>query len=52
LGFLEIAKVAAVATSAEVAKDTLFARSERTLGWIKLGADAQNLLADAQTIVR
>jgi hypothetical protein len=52
LGFLEIAKVAAAATSAEAAKDTLFARSERTFGWIKLGADAQNLLADAQTILR
>ena len=46
LGYLEIGKVAPVASSAEGAKDSWFARSERTLGWVKLGADAQNLLAD------
>jgi hypothetical protein len=47
LGFVEVAKVAPVATSSEGAKDTLFARSERTLGWFKLGSDAQSLLGDA-----
>jgi hypothetical protein len=52
LGFVEIAKVAPVVTSAEGAKDVLFARGERTLGWFKLSADAQNVLADAQTLLR
>ncbi len=51
LGFVEIAKVAAVATTAG-AKDALFARSERTLGWFKLSADAQNVLADTQALLR
>ncbi len=46
LGYLEMGKVAPVASSGEGAKDTLFARSERTLGWVRLGADAQNVLAD------
>jgi hypothetical protein len=46
LGYLEIGKVAAVSSTAEGAKDTLFAKSERTLGWVKLGVDAQSLLAD------
>jgi hypothetical protein len=52
LGYLEIAKVAALATPAEGAKDTLFARSERTLGWMKLGADAQNLVTDFPAALR
>jgi len=51
LGYIEIAKVSP-ATSGESAKDTLFARGEGTLGWFKLSADAQNLLADAQKLVR
>jgi hypothetical protein len=55
LGFLEIAKVAALTSSGEDAKakqDALFARSERTLGWVKLGTDAQNLLADTPAALR
>ena len=52
LGFIEIGKIAAVATATEGAKDTLFARSERTLGWFKLAADAQTLLADGQGLLR
>ena len=52
LGFVEIAKVAPVSTSSEGAKDTLFARSERTLGWFKLGTDAQSLLTDADGLIR
>jgi hypothetical protein len=52
LGYLEIGKVAVVASSPTPAKDTLFARSERTLGWVKLGADAQNVLTDAQSMFR
>ena len=52
LGFVEIGRVAAVATTAEGAKDALFARSERTLGWFKLAADAQNLLKDGQGLLR
>jgi hypothetical protein len=52
LGFLELAKVPAVATGSEGAKDTLFARSERTLGWFKLGADAQSVLTDADGLLR
>jgi hypothetical protein len=52
LGFLEVAKVAAVSTGAEGAKDTLLARSEQTLGWFKLGADAQSLLADADGFLK
>ena len=52
LGFIEIGKVAAVASGPEGAKDTLFARSERTLGWFKMSADAQSLLADAQPLLR
>ena len=52
LGFVDIGKAAAVATTAEGAKDALFARSERTLGWFKLAADAQNLLKDGQEFLR
>jgi hypothetical protein len=52
LGFVELAKVAPVATASEGSKDTLFARSERTLGWFKLAADAQNLLTDADGLLR
>ena len=50
LGFLEIAKAATVASNADGAKTTLFARSEHTLGWLKLSVD--NLLADAQPLLR
>jgi hypothetical protein len=49
LGFIEIGKVPAVASSNDSTKDTLFVRSERTLGWAKLGPDGQTLLADAKT---
>jgi hypothetical protein len=52
LGFVEIAKVAAVASNAEAGKEPLFARNERTLGWVKLGSDAQNLLADAPALLK
>jgi hypothetical protein len=52
LGFVEVAKVAAVSTSSEGGKDALFARSERSLGWFKLGADAQSLLTDADGLLR
>ena len=52
LGFLEIGKVAAVASAAEGAKDTVFARSERTLGWFKLASDAQTILKDGQELLR
>ena len=41
-----------MATSAEGAKDTLFARSERTLGWSKLGPDVQNVLTDMPSMLR
>jgi hypothetical protein len=50
LGFIEIGKAADVATTAEGAKDTLFARSERTLGWFKLAVDT--LLSDGQGLLR
>jgi hypothetical protein len=56
LGFVEIAKVPAVSSSVEQdakdAKDTLYARSERSLGWFKLSADAHSLLSEAQGILR
>lgn len=52
LGFVEIGRVAPLTTSSEGGKDTLFARNERTLGWVKLGADAQNVLTDAQPLFR
>ncbi len=53
LGFVEIAKVAAVASSVEKdAKDTLYARSERSLGWFKLSSDAGTMLGDVQGILR
>lgn len=52
LGFVEVAKVPAVATEKESAKDTLFARSERSLGWLKLGGDAQSVLGDAEGVLR
>lgn len=52
LGFVEVAKVPAVTTGSEGAKDTLFARSERTLGWFKLASDAQSLLGDADGLLR
>jgi len=52
LGFVEVARVPAVATVTEGAKDTLFARSERTLGWFRLGADSQSVLTDADGVLR
>jgi hypothetical protein len=52
LGFVEIGKVAAVTSAAEGAKDTVFARSERTLGWFKLASDAQTILKDGQELLR
>lgn len=52
LGFVEVAKVPAVATGTEGAKDTIFARSERSLGWLKLGGDAQGVLTDADGVLR
>jgi hypothetical protein len=52
LGFVEIGKVAALASGPEAGKDTLFARNERTLGWVKLGAEAQTVLTDAQPLFR
>jgi hypothetical protein len=52
LGFLEIGKVAATSSSAEGGKDTLFARNERTLGWVKLGPDAQTAMADAPSLLK
>ena len=52
LGFVELAKVAPVATANEGSKDTLFAHSERSLGWFKLAADAQSLLVDADGLLR
>jgi hypothetical protein len=51
LGFVEIARLAALASSSDGAKDTLFARSEHTLGWVKLPADTQSLLADADGVL-
>jgi hypothetical protein len=50
LGFLELAKGAAVASNSESAKASLFARSEHTLGWLKLSVDT--LLSDAQPLLR
>jgi hypothetical protein len=50
LGFIEIGKAEDVATTTEGTKPTLFARSERTLGWFKLAADT--LLADGQALLR
>jgi hypothetical protein len=50
LGFLELAKGAAVASNTESAKAPLFARSEHTLGWLKLSVDT--LLSDAQPLLR
>jgi hypothetical protein len=52
LGWLEIGKVPAVASSAEAGKDVLFARDERSLGWVKLGTSAQNVLTDAQSLIK
>jgi hypothetical protein len=49
LGYLEIAKIAA---SAEGSKDILFARSERSLGWLKLSADARTILDDVRSLWR
>jgi len=51
LGFIELAKAAAIASSGEAGKDTIYARSERTLGWFKLGADAPSLLTDAANLL-
>ena len=51
LGFVEVARGAGVASSAEGGKEPLYARDERTLGWVKLGSDAQNLLADAKSLL-
>jgi hypothetical protein len=55
MGFVEIARLAAPAptsTAAEASKDRFFARSERTLGWVELGADTGHVLEDAQTALR
>jgi hypothetical protein len=52
LGFVELAKVAAVSSSTEGSKDALYARSEQSLGWFKLGADAQSLLGDAEGLLK
>ena len=50
LGFIEIGKAEDVASTTEGTKTTLFARSERTLGWFKLAADT--LLADGLALLR
>jgi hypothetical protein len=50
LGFIEIAKGATVATANEGIKPSLYARSERTLGWFKLTTDG--LLTDGQALLR
>jgi hypothetical protein len=50
LGFIEIGRAADFVTTSEDSKPTLFARSERTLGWFKLAADT--LLADGQALLR
>ena len=50
LGYIEIGKVEDVATTSPSTKTTLFARSERTLGWFKLAADT--LLADGQALLK
>jgi hypothetical protein len=52
LGFVEIGKVSALSSSNDGAKDTLFARSEHTMGWFKLAADSQSLLTDADGVLR
>jgi hypothetical protein len=52
LGFVEIGKVAALASGSETGKDTLFARNERTLGWVRLGAEAQSVLTDTPSLLR
>ncbi len=55
LGFVEIARPAALASSKERpkdGKDTLFARSEQTLGWFKLSMDAQTLAGDLDRLLR
>jgi hypothetical protein len=52
LGFLEVAKVAAVSSGSEGAKDALFARSEQALGWLRLGTDAQSLLTDSDGFLK
>jgi len=52
LGWLEIGKVPAVTSSADGGKDVLYARHERSLGWVKLGTHAQNVLADAQAFFK
>lgn len=54
VGFLEIGKVTVPASSpsTDAPKETLYARSERTLGWARLGSDAQSVLTDAQPFLR
>jgi hypothetical protein len=60
LGFAEIAMGVTVASPAESttdaqdakdAKKTLYARSERSLGWFKLSSDARTILSDAERIL-
>jgi hypothetical protein len=54
LGFTEIAKATTMSSSGESekdVKDTLYARSERSLGWFKLSSDAATMLSDAEKIL-
>jgi hypothetical protein len=55
LGFMEIARPAAIESTKERpkdGKDTLFAHSEHTLGWFKLSMDAQTLAGDLDRLLR
>jgi hypothetical protein len=52
LGFIELGKVAAIASTTNGAQDVLYARSEHTLGWVKLGNDTKTLLGDAQSLFK
>jgi len=38
--------------STEAPKDTVFARSEQTPGWFKLGGDAHTMLSDVDNVLR
>jgi hypothetical protein len=51
LGWLEIGKVASVTSAKAEPQEALFARSEHTLGWIKIGHERQNILTDAEQIL-
>lgn len=46
LGFVEIARLPTRESVSDKPKDTLFARSEHTLGWYKLSVDSQTILSD------